>query len=376
MDMLDSALAIANAAASVNDNTNFVIQSGWIPSPNYSSGMSRTDFIQLVRSYKARVRAAVARTTTERAAVNWTEVVNDALAGLPNGLVLNMSSASGWDHAWIANQYRYTGWHNMSNHFMGMADVSGGYDTWLATPDANKTPFLIVTPDLRFPQGATRAAQQASSPTSQTPPLPPTGRLYFRNRPTGQDTPTPAHGDGWYDHARFYAIFNAAGRVGTWPTMTRAELDLLAAEGKLRSGPQNDVPGALALINKTRTTSGLPALTGAGTVPGGGSCVPRVPVGPSGTTTACGDAFEAMKYEKRLETQITGYNQWFFDGRGLGDLPEGSALQWPVPWQEMDTRLKPNYPMGGLTKICTGNATPASAPSTCQAAPRSIYGAW
>jgi hypothetical protein len=29
---------------------------------------------------------------------------------------------------------------------------------------------------------------------------------------------------------------------------------------------------------------------------------------------------------------------WFTDGRGWGDLPEGTALFWPVPYQEIDTR--------------------------------------
>jgi hypothetical protein len=379
LSMMDSALAVATSPASVGDETNFRIQSIWIPSPDFSGGMTRAQFIQLVRSYKARLRASVARTPTERAAVDWAQVVADATNGLPNGLRINLTDSGGWDHGWISNQYRYGGWHNMSNHFIGMADTSGGYDVWLASRDANgqagaSGPFLIRTPDLRFPSGDTRAQQIANSPTSQVPPAPPTGRQYFRNRSPGDDTPTPAHGDSWYDHARFFAIFAASDLVGVWPTMSITELDMLAAEGKLRPGPQQDIAGALALINKTRTTSGLPALIAAGTVPGGNACVPRVPVGPSGTSTQCGNEFEAMKYEKRLETAITGYGQWFFDSRGWGDLPEGTALHWPVPWQETDARVQAFYSLGGPTRICTGTQTPASA--GCSAAAKSTYGAW
>lgn len=52
-----------------------------------------------------------------------------------------------------------------------------------------------------------------------------------------------------------------------------------------------------------------------------------------------------MKYEKRMETQLTGYMQWFLDSRGWGDLIAGTALHWPVPNQEMDTRNLPFYDM-------------------------------
>jgi hypothetical protein len=377
--MMDTALAIANSPAVVADEANFLIQAGWVRSTTFPSGMTRGDFIRMVRSYKARLRAGVARTPEERAAVNWALVVADAQNGLPNGLALNLSVAAGWDNQWILSQYRYGGWHNMSNHFAGMADTSGAYATWIQTKDANGQaggggPFLIRTPDLRFPSGETRDEQIANSPTSQVPTLPPTGRQYFRNRSPGDDTATPAHGNSWYDHVRFYVIYITPDRVGSWPAMTKTEMDMLIAEGQLRAGPQQNTANAIALINLTRTTSGLPALTGTGTVPGGSACVPRVPPGTNGNTIICGDAFEAMKYEKRLETAMTGYGQWFFDSRGWGDLPEGTALHWPVPWQEMDARLKQYYDAGGTTRTCAAGQTPLTA--TCSAARRSTYGAW
>jgi hypothetical protein len=53
--------------------------------------------------------------------------------------------------------------------------------------------------------------------------------------------------------------------------------------------------------------------------------------------------FEAMKWEKRLETLFTGYSQWFLDSRGWNDLPVGSPLQYPVPYQEMDARFEAFY---------------------------------
>jgi hypothetical protein len=50
---------------------------------------------------------------------------------------------------------------------MGMADQSGNFQTWLSQPVLQREPrtpegvdLLIITPDTRFPQGATLEAQQ------------------------------------------------------------------------------------------------------------------------------------------------------------------------------------------------------------------------
>jgi len=34
---------------------------------------------------------------------------------------------------------------------------------------------------------------------------------------------------------------------------------------------------------------------------------------------------------------------WYFDSRGWGDLAQGTPLEWPVPYQEMDTRSEKLY---------------------------------
>lgn len=46
-----------------------------------------------------------------------------------------------------------------------------------------------------------------------------------------------------------------------------------------------------------------------------------------------------------METQLTGYVNWFTDSRRWGDLPQNTVLQWPVPYQEMDTRNQAFYDM-------------------------------
>jgi hypothetical protein len=332
---LDSAIAIAATAGTQ------IIPAGWLGS---STGATYTlaQFTGLARAYKARFRAGVARTPTERAAVDWASVIADAAAGVaqfPADYAPQMTPSVGWDVSWVIQHYASssTNWHMMWQYFMGMADTSGGYNAWLATPNASKLSFLVVTPDLRFPAGTTRAAQSATGGNSGTFAL--TGNQYFRNRSAAPDWAGDVLANSQYDHFRFRAYFNAS-RIGTYPVFTTAEMNMLAAEGQIRLG---NFDAAATLINITRVGRGglplLPAgMTLATPVPGGTACVPRVPSIASPTAAACGNILEAMKWEKRLETEFTGPYMWYTDGRGWGDLPEGTALWWPVPYQEIDTR--------------------------------------
>src|SRR5437764_6913404 len=191
-----------------------------------------------------------------------------------------MDPGGGWDMVWVVQHYLFSSWHQMWQFMVGFADTSGAFRAWLAQPVPNRASFLVVTPDRRFPQGTTRAAQQDNSPA------PPTGNLYFRNRPGSQDVPGNALGVSYYDYYRFQAFFNAQ-RIGNYPVMTRAEMNLLAAEGYIRT---NKVAQAGALIDVSRVAKGgPPGVTGIADlttpVPGRAACVPRVPQPPPLTPT-------------------------------------------------------------------------------------------
>jgi hypothetical protein len=229
--------------------------------------------------------------------------------------------------------------------YFGMSDISGAYDAWLARPLGERSPFLVRTPDLRWPQGATRAAQVASAPNPED-----VYSLPYIDALADDET---AEGWGWsfYQFQRTKKIrLGPPANTGDFPEMMKAEIDMLAAEGYIRKG---DLASAAQKIDITRVgNGGLPALTGAITarsdpVPGGGSCVPRVPAPPAFNSTVCGDIWEAMKYEKRMETAYTSFGRWWIDGRGWGDLVLATPLEYPVPFQEMNARLKPSYNMGG-----------------------------
>lgn len=374
LEMLDSAIATANGVAAAQVS-NFTI-TNWLNGVT----LNRAQFIQLANSFKARFRAGVARNATERAAVNWNTVIAEANAGITSDVVLTLSNSAGWPHGYLAQMYTYGGWHQMAPNYLGFADSAGGeFDTWLSTNmnrGAGGDParfYRFNSADRRMPAGNTRTAQIAASgctggnnvasclPGSaggisgvynQLP--------YFRNR-NGDDTSGDPWGQSQYDHYRFrYLTLLNSGRDGPYPTMTLAEIQLLAAEGYIRT---NQVALAVPLINRTRQAQGgLPSALGAtGTftsfnsglpVPGGNACVPRVavPTGNNTWTRACGDLVEALKWEKRLETQFTGFMQWYVDSRGWGDLPEGTAESWPVPYQELDSRVSGNtnfYGLGG-----------------------------
>jgi hypothetical protein len=256
---------------------------------------------------------------------------------------------------------QYQDWHQMWQFIMGMADTSGTYSAYLANM-SGYSPFLVVTPDKRFPTGDHRAKLTAgdtiAGPTgpqnlssgcagsSCTQPASTAPFPYFRNRLSGSDAPGAAYGFSMYDFYRFQWFYNAS-REGNIPTITLAEMNGLIAEGKLRSGSQHDAAGAITAINVSRTVAGLPAIpagSDSGTVvPGGGACVPKMPAPPNFTSATCGTVWEAMKWEKRLETAYTHWGAWWIDGRGWGDLPKGTVLQYMTPYQELDTRRLPIY---------------------------------
>ena len=343
--MLDSAITIARKNPAL-----FPLPVTWIN----GLALDTATYFGLIHSYKARFRAGVARTPADRAAADWNAIIADANAGITADFSVSMNPTAGWDVIWPVQSYA-TGpanWHQMSQFWMGMADKLGGYDAWLATTPANRAPFLVVTDDKRFPQGATRGAQNADTlrPNYRTF----TGFPYVRNRQSGEDQPGQPLQISMYDFYRSRAFF-VAGRIGNYPIMTRAEIRLYAAEGYVRTG---NIAAAAVRIDSSRVTNGgLPQLAGVigdtlTPLPGAAACVPHVPdaaaaAGPY-KASKCGNLWDALKWEYRMETMYTGYGMWYFAGRGWGDLPEGTALYWPVPYQEMDTRRQVFYSSGGV----------------------------
>jgi hypothetical protein len=358
-DVMAAAIADLDTAQTFAESAAFTgsIPAAWLAA---SADVSKANYIRLIRSYKARFRAQVARTPEERAAVDWAKVIADATNGITGDFTLQLTPTGGWNYQWIVQHFASSTWHGMTPYIIGMADTTATrFDTWLSTPRDSRVPFLINTPDKRFPPGADRAAQLAASTLAAT-----AAGQYFRNRPAGEDQLGAAWQNNFYEHYRWRSLFEAA-RVGSWVTYSKAENDMYAAEGYIRTG---NIPAAVALINASRTlprvglppipatisrTAGVPDAAG-----GSAGCVPRVPDPTRGfIVSKCGDVVEAMKWESRMESAYAAYAAWYMNGRGWGDLPEGTAIHFPVPFQEADARDVPFKNVGGVGQ--PGGAAPS-----------------
>jgi hypothetical protein len=376
---LARAIAIAQDPVSTDPNSGdgFPISESWIPTGGTRT-WSAAEFVRMIRSYRARFRANVARTPDE--VVDWAQVIADVQNGFTSDFQLKTGGTDGVTTGGWRTQYNSFGtWHQMPPFYIGMADVSGTYAAWLAQPlgdrGGNNTSFFMVTPDLRFPQGATRTAQQADFVLTSCEQPATTCKRYFWNRPSSDDQ---FSGQGWgfsqYNHVRWRSWQqrgdNNTARDGKTPYMMLSELRLLQAEGEYKLG--NFGPAA-TLVNVSRqapmvggvaTGGGLPdpAPGDATTLVGGGqNCVPKVPQAPGFNTVACGNLWEALKYEKRMETAYSHYLPWYLDGRRWGDNPKGIPLFLPVPYQDWQARNKPTnliYHTGEGVGTAPGSAQP------------------
>jgi hypothetical protein len=122
--------------------------------------------------------------------------------------------------------------------------------------------------------------------------------------------------------------------TGQDPMYTTEMNDLLWAEGLIRSG--GSLAQAAQLINNSRVTrGGLPALTGAETVP---------------------ELLAALQYEQEIEFMGQGSDPFFnrrrIDGFSIGSLgpsvvQSGTPRQMPVPAKELDVLVRAVYTFGG-----------------------------
>ena len=318
----DAAIAIAQANPAID-----------FPADWFGVAVNQARFIQIVNSLKARYRMQVARNATDRAAINFTAVINEVNAGITSDFAVTDDDDK-WDF-WMHDYMSFRGaWHQVPYFLHGMADQSGAYQTWMATAIGSRTPMVIVTPDRRFPQGATLAAQRAAVGT------------YYRAKTndTGEAGWIRAERGTWrwshYIDRRYQSYYNASNTGVALPIIQVKEMQLLKAEALYWRNTGTDRVDALAIVNNYRTTDGglTPAtLAGATT----GDCVPKLPNG------NCGDLLEVLKWEKRMVLFMTVYGGFYFDSRRWSDLPQGTYLHYPVPARELEVRQLALYTFGG-----------------------------
>jgi hypothetical protein len=289
-------------------------------------GMPKDQFVRLANTMVARLMVYSARSRTERAAVNWTEVLRRVDAGIQADFapVAQLDIlVDDWKRllARLRTTGRPSDFGRPSYWLVGPADSTNGYRTWITTPIDNRQPFQIRTRDRRI--------QGAGGPS--TP-----GKYIGYNLNN-----LFAVSRGTWRFSHYYYLRYGTGltwQSGPQPVVTVAEMDLIKAEGLIRLGRAAE---AVALINKTRVANGeLPPVTVAGP-PDQPGCVPRKLDG------SCGSLWDALRYEKLIE--LVGVNgiTSYFDARGWQTLPQDTPIHFPIPGRELATLQLPNYTFGG-----------------------------
>ncbi len=334
-EVMDAALDHFQTSIDISNANDFTLETGWIN----GNPLTSDELAELAHSFMARYMTKVARYPAERAAVDWAAVITHVDNGITEDFMITQAPPTWWDDVKIYGDI-FASWSRASYFHYGKADVSGGFEAWrAAAPDA-RTEFLIITPDQRYPQGATIEDQRANP------------GLYFVNI---DPRPFRANRGSWYfsyyKNSR-YDYYGAAGWEAATLAFGKSELDMIKAEALIRMGGAANLADAATLINITRVgNGGLAPVTAAG-VPGTtATCVPQNADG------TCGSLMEAMKYEKRLENTHTQLGTWFFDSRGWGDLEVGTPVMAPIPAGELEVLGLDVYTFGGVGGNCAAGSS-------------------
>ncbi|MGH7552032.1 MAG: hypothetical protein ACREMQ_03290, partial [Longimicrobiales bacterium] len=140
VSVLDDAIADFGASPA------FSLPQEWISGQVLTSAQLR----EFANSLIARLLVYSARTPAERQAVNWQKVLDVTARGLTYdfGPTLAQGNLTSTYHARIQS----TQTNQLRAHYslVGPADISGAYQTWVATPLEQRVKFNIVTTDRRI----------------------------------------------------------------------------------------------------------------------------------------------------------------------------------------------------------------------------------
>lgn len=334
-EVRDTALAQLREALSLAESNTFTLPGGsagaWVP----GVPMSNAEFARVIHSYIARTMVNTARSPAERAAVDW----NAVIAHIDQGITADFAPSGTPDilqshHKRYAARERTTtpsDFMRVDYQAIGAADQGTGFIDWYNRPWATRTPFTMTSVQDRRIISSPTAPCTSSHSTAHANRGSYMGchvaTIFAASRGTGQ---------------RSYYFFHRLGAGITWQTgplliMSRAEMDLLKAEGLIRL---NRASEAVPLINRTRVANGaLPPVTVEGAP--GPNCTPRKYSG------SCGSLWDALRYEKRIEGMAVDAAVSFTDARGWQALVVDTPLHYPMPGNELELMGLPVYTTGG-----------------------------
>lgn len=321
-------------AQQIAQSNTFTIPSIWV---GEGGDWSSSDLAQFIDAYKVRFTIQMPRNVADRESLapygkDWNWVLTTLADGLPFDYVYEDYGSGSWGSHYSKRHCGgdQDGWTRIDYRTIGPSDVSGAWETWINAPPTERDPFDIVTPDSRITE----------------PYQPQTDGKYLKYY---GNSPFPASRGIWtfsnYLDYRWHDIRN--GR-GTFPDFVGMEVDFIRAEAWYRLGQFDNVR---EVVNQYRANGGLPPFVTNENPDGPDACVPQMPDG------SCGDLWEALKYEKRIENYHYGSASEYMDDRGWGDLVSGTLLDIPVPGSELLLMLMQIYTFGGNA----GNGAPAPA---------------
>lgn len=342
-EVMDTAIAELNAALAIAQSATFTYPSG-VPTQWFLGvPVTNTELQRIIHSYLARFKVYVARTPAERAAVNWNEVIQHIDQGITSDFGVMGSIGfvqSLYKHRAARLRTTIPGdFMRVDYRLVGPADQSpltrhpdSTYVEWYRKPWADRTPFRMIVADRRI-EGA----------TPRPPTCAPTLQNIVCGKYIGYHNSTVFAANRGLGQRSFY-FFHRFGSLNTFqdgfmPIMNVAEMDLLKAEGLIRLGRAEE---AIPLINRYRVTNGeLPPVDING-VPGTApDCTPRRLNGD------CGSLWDALMYEKRIETLGLEGGTAYYDARGWQFLVQNTPLHFPMPRRDLELLRLDTYTFGG-----------------------------
>jgi hypothetical protein len=340
-EVRDAALAKFDAAYAEAALKTWSTEPEWM-GQGAGKSYTNTQIRQLIRTMQAELVALFPRNGTENAAADWASVATYASQGISSGAPFD------WEfYIDVAIREGCTGgdcvkvWGNS----IGTARVDTRVAAMITTnhvspwPEPNGNPCPTTSPDLRVGDGSWGPADDFNGYAT----LAATANAGTDFACSGVVIFPPARGSYHQSnlvHIRYqhlaYRGENLPGfdATGQDPFYTTQMNDLLWAEGLIRSAGAS--AQAATLINNSRVgRGGLPALTGAETVP---------------------ELLAALQYEQEIEFMDQGptafFNRRRIDGltfsskSGLNDQT-GTPRHMPVPAKEMDVLVRASYTFGG-----------------------------
>ena len=283
--------------------------------------ITRDELIRICYSYLVRADVYAPRDPAARAAVPWAAV----LARLDSGITRDFGhqadpAIAGTGSTYINNSFAQNTV-RISNRLVGPADTSGQYQAWVAKPLSERSAFTITTPDRRI-HGATNTTA---------------GTRFTRLSSTMSSATNGPYLTSAYRSTRYLNTAADSGNRAFIPEISVDEQKYIRAEALWRLGRGAE---AAALINPTRVAANLKPVDANGP-PAGRDCVPKKVDG------SCGDLFDAIQYEKRIDLYPYRADVTWMDARGWGKLVKGTPFQMPVSGRELISQNLPYYTFGG-----------------------------